>query len=89
MADEDRAACGCGQHRIDRRSGVVGFDAHVHGLERRRAAEAELFMSETPPQAGRGMTGVPKSLRLDSMVVSAPWFSGKKRVMLDTYWNLT
>lgn len=32
------------------------------GLERRRAAEAELFLSETPPQAGRGATGAPKSV---------------------------
>lgn len=38
------------------------------GLERRRAAEAELFMSETPPQAGRGMTGVPKSVETDRHV---------------------
>ena len=35
------------------------------GLERRRAAEAELFMSETPPQAGRGVTGVPKSVEIE------------------------
>lgn len=32
------------------------------GLERRRAAEAELFLSDTPPAAGRGMTGAPKSV---------------------------
>lgn len=35
------------------------------GLERRRAAEAELFLSETPPQAGRGVTGVPKSVEIE------------------------
>lgn len=35
------------------------------GLERRRAAEAELFMSETPPQAGRGVTGRPRSLETE------------------------
>lgn len=29
------------------------------GLERRRAAEAELFLSDTPPEAGRGVTGAP------------------------------
>lgn len=35
------------------------------GLERRRAAEAELFMAETPPEASRGVTGVPKSIELE------------------------
>lgn len=30
------------------------------GLERRRAAEAELFLSDAPPVAGRGDTGAPK-----------------------------
>ena len=35
------------------------------GLERRRAAEAEMFMSDTPPQAGRGVTGAPKSVEID------------------------
>lgn len=34
----------------------------LQGLERRRAAEAELFMSDTPPQAGRGVTGAPGSV---------------------------
>ena len=44
---------------------VKGGGRVLPGLERRRAAEAELFMSETPPQAGRGVTGVPKSVETD------------------------
>ena len=35
------------------------------GLERRRAAEAELFMTEMPAQAGRGVTGVPRSVEVE------------------------
>lgn len=35
------------------------------GLERRRAAEAELFMSETPPAAGRGTAGAPRSIAVE------------------------
>lgn len=35
------------------------------GLERRRAAEAELFLSDTPPQAGRGVTGAPKRVGIE------------------------
>ncbi|MCA3555315.1 lysozyme [Aestuariivirga sp.] len=41
---------------------VKGGGRVLPGLERRRAAEAELFMSETAPQAGRGATGAPKSV---------------------------
>jgi lysozyme len=45
----------------------VKAGGHVlQGLERRRAAEAELFLSDTPPQAGRGVTGVPKSVAVES-----------------------
>ena len=44
---------------------VKGGGRVLPGLERRRAAEAEMFMSETPPQAGRGATGVPKSVGID------------------------
>jgi lysozyme len=44
---------------------VKGGGRVLPGLERRRAAEAELFMSELPPQAGRGVTGVPKSVELE------------------------
>ena len=44
---------------------VKGGGRVLPGLERRRAAEAELFMSETPPQAGRGVTGVPKSVEVE------------------------
>ncbi|MEI7598958.1 MAG: lysozyme [Aestuariivirga sp.] len=44
---------------------VKGGGRVLPGLERRRAAEAELFMSEMPPQAGRDVTGVPKSVETD------------------------
>ncbi len=47
---------------------VKGGGKVLPGLERRRAAEAELFMSETPPQAGRDMTGVPKSIERDRRI---------------------
>ncbi|MEY3081277.1 MAG: hypothetical protein RJA94_1262 [Pseudomonadota bacterium] len=37
----------------------------LQGLERRRAAEAELFLSDTPPRAGRGVTGAPRSVAVE------------------------
>lgn len=46
------------------------------GLERRRAAEAELFLSETAPQAGRGVTGTPKSLEIDRQLRHAGAVAG-------------
>ena len=50
---------------------VKGGGRVLPGLERRRAAEAELFMSETPPQAGRGVTGAPKSVAIDRRIGGA------------------
>ncbi len=44
---------------------VKGGGRVLPGLERRRAAEAEMFMSDIAPQAGRGMTGAPKSVEAD------------------------
>ena len=44
---------------------VKGGGRVLPGLERRRAAEAELFLSETPAQAGRGVAGTPKSVEID------------------------
>jgi len=44
---------------------VKGGGRVLPGLERRRAAEAEMFMSDVAPQAGRGMTGAPKSVEAD------------------------
>lgn len=41
------------------------------GLERRRAAEAELFMSETEAQAGRGVTGMPRSVEREAQIGKA------------------
>ena len=44
---------------------VKGGGRVLPGLERRRAAEAELFMCDMPPQAGRGITGAPKSVAIE------------------------
>lgn len=46
------------------------------GLERRRAAEAELFMSDVEPQAGRGATGVPKSVETEDRLRRAGSVAG-------------
>lgn len=46
------------------------------GLERRRAAEAELFMSDVAPQAGRGATGVPKSVETEDRLRRAGAVAG-------------
>lgn len=44
---------------------VKGGGRVLPGLERRRAAEAEIFMSDVRAEAGRGLTGAPKSVEAD------------------------
>ena len=52
------------------------------GLERRRAAEVELFMSDAPPRAGRAEAGVPKSTAQDGHKTAAGAAAGAGAVVV-------
>ena len=55
---------------------VKGGGRVLPGLQRRRAAEAELFMSEAPPNAGRGATGAPASIEAERRMRTAGAVAG-------------
>lgn len=55
---------------------VKGAGRVLPGLERRRAAEAELFMSDAMPRAGRAEVGVPTSVEPERRVREAGGLAG-------------